>query len=264
MRHILAGLLFSAYFTILPGEAIAQVLLNTGYDHDVGTTYPAVGGVSSVQDKFWIKIASYEPNSASAPVDEAFVVQQSGSWWPAASNSQWIGPRAVVNSAGGVGGDFKGYRIFRKCFCLINAVGNHHIRFDVRADDNVQVWMNSVLNTLVGPQDGQFRYNDATPISVDVSGEGILQPGRNCLYVLVEDYGGGVAFNLVGEVSGALATPARGPDMEFGPCCNEVNGGNAQSASAPQPQISEGSQLEKGSSFPQENSTELGPVDKSL
>jgi hypothetical protein len=144
---------------------------------------------------------------------------------------------------------------------LIDAVPEHRIQFSVRADDNVQVWMNGIANELVAPQYGRFRSTDATPIQVNQPGQDFLVPGRNCLYVMVEDTAYITGFNLQGRVTGALATPASGVGMDFSPCCDEVNGGSANAAAPVSPSSLSAAEAELVSRMQEQFSNRKAPTE---
>lgn len=76
---------------------------------------------------------------------------------PTTFPSQWIGPRPVVASSPGSSATFPAYSLFRKCFCLMPGFSNPRVSFSIRGDDTVQVWLNNVTNTLVGPATGNWN-----------------------------------------------------------------------------------------------------------
>jgi hypothetical protein len=188
--------------------------LNTGYDYSNYNAYPVALGI---QDNYWINIASY-PLTTSA-VAPAFVVPATN-WALAYANSTWINNRNVSTSVTGVDPSNPGYTLYRKCFCLNSGYSNPVISFTARADDNLQIWLNSLVNTLLPPQFGQFN---AGGVSFSTSNPGLFHAGKNCIYALVEDtYGGQTGFNLVGTVSanGLAPLPAVGVDQTFSCGCN--------------------------------------------
>lgn len=218
------------FVVALSSPSLGQVSLNTGYNHTNFTVYPAPTGTLSTpadRDNFWIKIASYEPPAGTVAVAPAWVLNPSPAPWVAPfPNSRWIGPLNSVFSAGagGTGGTNPvrpAYSIFRKCFCLATLQANQSptLSFQIRADDYVHVWLNSHLNTLVGPVMGNSS-GGLLP-SGSTSNPAMFRAGRNCLYVLVEDYfGGHMGFNLTGSVTGPGVLPwaAAGVESIFQPC----------------------------------------------
>jgi hypothetical protein len=110
-----------------------------------------------------------------------------------------------------------GYTIFRKCFCLMS-FSQARLAFDVRGDDNLTIWLNTTLNTLVPATSG--RWNLPSPISFATTDQSKFRIGVNCLYVLLEDTGGNMGFNLRGSVSayGLMPMPASGTGASFAPC----------------------------------------------
>lgn len=202
--------------------AAAALPLDTGYNH--ATFAPYVPG--STSDNYWIKIASYDPSLPSVPVAPASIIN--GVTPVAGPNAQVLGPNPWA-SLGGTHISKKGYSLYRKCFCLLTTQGAS-LNFNVRGDDIVQVWLNSVQYTLAGPQIGNF-WTGSTPIQSLPSNEGMFLKGRNCIYVLLEDYWGATHFSLSGQVIGPGVMPmaAEGVEMVFKPChCPE-----SQAAGAP-------------------------------
>jgi hypothetical protein len=215
------------------GTALAQLPLNTGYNHGSFAPYavPATPP-STIADNYWIKIASYEPPSGSTTVSPAFVLNHNWAPWappmtttltspPAAS--AWIGPRPVATSSPGTSSSNPAYSLFRKCFCLMRGFTNPRLSFQIRADDNVQVWLNSVTQTLVGPILGNQNASVGPARSGSTQDPKMFREGRNCLYVLLEDNfppPGHMGFNLAGAVSanGLMPVAGAGVDVSFAPC----------------------------------------------
>lgn len=209
------------------------VPLNTGYDHSTFSLYPNPGSISSVQDKYWMNIASYPPTSPN--VAPSFAIQKHASWQPPQSiiisgftvGSHWISARNTNASAPGTSEQKPSYTIFRKCFCLQPGFKEAQLKFNVRADDNIQVWLNTQVNQVLAPVFG--NPNGTTPLSASTK-KGFRE-GRNCLYVLLEDtFFGSMGFNLVGEVSaygGLVEQPAQGDPPVDSPCCSQPKPGGA-------------------------------------
>ena len=202
-----------ATMLLLSTLATGQVILNTGYNHSSFSPYPPPAPVSTTQDQYWINIASY-PTLPTAP---AWVIQKAGGWALPFAATNWIGPRNTYASASGVNPNNPGYSIFRKCFCLLP--GYNNVKLDLkqlRADDTVQVWLNSQLNQVLAPSWGNFS---GTPLSASTASG--FRVGPNCVYVLVEDiYGGAMGFDLEGSVTGngVMPVPAAGVNQSFEPC----------------------------------------------
>jgi hypothetical protein len=191
--------------------AAAALPLDTGYNH--GTFAPYLPG--STTDNYWIKIASYDPSLASVPVAPASIIN--GVTPVAGVGAQVLGPNPWA-ALGGTHISKKGYSLYRKCFCLLSTQGAS-LGFNVRGDDIIQVWLNSVQYTLAGPTVGNF-WTGSLPVTSLPSNEGMFLKGRNCIYVLVEDYWGATHFSLSGQVTGPGVMPmaAEGVDMVFKPC----------------------------------------------
>jgi hypothetical protein len=225
----------------LSGTALAQTTLplSTGYDHGTFSLYGVPSGSATVSDNYWIKIASYEPPATSVPVAPAFVIAPDGGWAPAMNiapfGSRWIGPMPTKSSAAGVNSNTQGYSIFRKCFCLMPGYQNPQMSFSVRGDNKIQVWFNSISNTLATASNN-FGFGSSPAQSAPVNA-GMFKTGLNCVFVLLEDGGGAVGFNLSGTVSAMGLMPVAGSGTgnppSFGPCsCNFRTGGLPNVAAA--------------------------------
>ncbi len=206
---VLATVLLASNLTL----ATTTLKLNTGYNHSGFSAYPAVTGTP---DNYWINIASYP--TTSPPVGPSFVLNILGTpWLPPFSTTNWIGPRPTAASAPGTSPDNPAYTIFRKCFCLLPGYKEAKLTISrVRADDTIQVWLNSQVNQVIGPSWGNWSWG--TPLSGSTK-QG-FRVGKNCLYVLVEDFRGHMGFDLLGDVTadGLLPMPAAGTSQSFEPC----------------------------------------------
>lgn len=217
-----------AALLLLSNFAIGQttVPLNTGYNHSIFSPYLPVTGPSNTPDQYWINIASYP--AAGAPVGPAWVIQSV--WAAAFPGTNWISARNTFVSPAGTNPSNPAYTIFRKCFCLLPGYKAAKLSIQVRADDTVQVWLNSQLNQVIAPSWGNFN---GTPVPGSINTG--FRVGKNCLYVLVEDvYGVAMGFDLVGSVSatGLLPMPAAGTGQSFEPCaCREGASGVAGATS---------------------------------
>lgn len=199
--------------------AFGQVVLNTGYNHSAFSAYLPPAPVSTTQDQYWINIASY-PTLPTAP---AWVIQKAGGWAFAFPNTNWIGPRTTFASATGTNTENPSYTIFRKCFCLLPGYNSVKLSLSqIRADDTIQIWLNSQVNQVLAPSWGNLN---GVPLSAGTSNG--FHVGKNCVYVLVEDYyGGAMGFDLVGSVqgNGVLPLPAAGVGQSFEPCACRSQG----------------------------------------
>lgn len=210
-----------AALLLLSNSANAQttVPLNTGYNHSIFTPYAPVFGPSNTLDQYWINIASYPPTTT-PPVWPAFVIQSA--WVPPLPGTNWISARNTWASGAGVNPDNPGYTIFRKCFCLLPGYKDAKLSFELRADDSIQVWLNTQTNQVLAPTWG----NHSGPTLKAGTDRG-FRVGKNCIYVLLEDYyGGAMGFDLLGSVSafGLLPTPAAGTGQSFEPCACKSQG----------------------------------------
>lgn len=197
-------------------SALTVARLNTGYDHANFAPYATVTTpVSGTPDSYWINIASYPPTNPAAPTP-AWVLKYPGpSWLPAIPGTHWIGPRKNVNSDANTSATDPGYTIFRKCFCLLPKFTQASLTVTMRADDTVQVWFNSQLNVVLSPQHGHF--DNPAPLTSPPSSPAWFRVGRNCIYVLVEDTGGWMGFDLDGTIqaNGLMEIPSIGPAGKF-------------------------------------------------
>jgi hypothetical protein len=138
-------------------------------------------------------------------------------WAPAFANTNWIGARNRAISPAGTTPDNPAHTLFRKCFCLLPGYKEAKLTItSARADDTIQVFLNSQLNQVIAPSWGNWN---GTPLT-GATKQG-FRVGRNCLYVLVEDFTGHMGFDLVGDVTayGLLPTPAAGTaGTSFKPC----------------------------------------------
>lgn len=210
-----ASMLLAAVLLLVPGSGtLAQTPLNTGFDHATGAPYPTVPTLTSgIPDDYWINIASYPP-VVPTPAS-SWVLQHPGPVWKQSlPGTHWISALTTAGSPGTTGDP--AYTLFRKCFCMLPQYTQPRIQFVVRADDTIQVWFNTQLNVLLPPSWGNF--NQVALASVP-SKPSWFRPGPNCLYVLVEDYGGLMGFDMKGEIQafGLVPGAAAGASQQF-PC----------------------------------------------
>ncbi|HEX7241085.1 MAG TPA: hypothetical protein VF263_12505 [Longimicrobiaceae bacterium] len=203
---------------VAPAGAQTIVPLNTGYNHAVFTPYGPAGIPSVIKDNYWINIASYPPTAP--PVAPSWVLPVSPSWVPAFPNTRWIGARNTTSSPPGTSVQNPAYSIFRKCFCLLPNFKNASLKFQVRADDQIQVWFNTVLNVALPPTVGNWS---GSPLSSKPSAPNWFRVGMNCIYVLVEDTGGHMGFDMAGTIQadGLSPLPAFGVDRTFDCPCRD-------------------------------------------
>jgi hypothetical protein len=218
VRFISTFFLFLNLSSWANGQTV--VPLNTGYNHSNSSVY-TVGQ----QDNYWINLASSLPT----PAGPAYVVQWVPPWQPdlpafiypgpvPVPATKWINARNTINS--NVDPVTKtGYSLYRKCFCLMSFTQAKLVA-DIRGDDNLTVWLNTVLSTLLPAQQGHYS---GPVLQFSTTDQSKFHMGVNCLYVLVEDGGGYTGFDLRGYVSayGLMPMPAAGTAASFEPCgCN--------------------------------------------
>lgn len=207
---VLVALLLTSSFAM----GSTTMPLNTGYNHSIFQPYAAVFGPSTTLDQYWINIASYPTTSPA--VWPAYVIQPHSVWAPALPGTNWISARNTFTSGAGVNPENPGYTIFRKCFCLLPGFKDANLSLRVRADDTIQIWLNTQTNQVLAPSWGNLN---GTPLSASTT-KG-FRVGKNCVYVLLEDYYyGAMGFDLLGSVSadGLLPVPAAGVGQSFEPC----------------------------------------------
>lgn len=237
-RNLLAAVL--ALFVLNQmAAASTTVPLNTGYNHSVFSPYPTVNTIPSpptARDNYWINIASYP--TTPQPVGPSWVLRQQFGWAAPFPGTNWISAWNTPASQPGVNGSNPAYTIFRKCFCLLPGFRDARLRFRVRSDDSIQIWFNTQLNQLLPPSAPNFAVNN--PVWSGGTEKG-FRVGKNCVYVLLEDLGGSMGFDLEGSVTaeGLLPTPAAGVQQSFAPCsCN--TGPGAVPAPAPAMDVLQG------------------------
>jgi len=205
--------------------------LNTGYNHSIFLPYPSVSNpTSTTNDNYWLNIASYPPTTPQPA--SSWVLKYPGSAWsPALPSTNWISARPTVASPPGTTSNNPAYTIFRKCFCLLPNFTQPAAAFTLRADDTVQAWFNSQLNVMLPPSPGHFN----GPVLASLSSKPAwFHAGRNCIYVLVEDFGGYMGFDLNGTIqaNGLMPLPAAGADQEFQCQCTTPTAGSSEPARA--------------------------------
>lgn len=185
--------------------ASTTVNLDTGFNHATGGYFP-VGST----DPYWQVISKY-PSQAPLPVSPANVVPSSG-WLLTGlpAGARWISGFIGGTSPSSTGKYDPGYTIYRKCFCVMpealaqTAVQGSGLNLNavLRADDNVQVWLNNMLTgQLLSPiiQTGQWSWGNGISVRARTAA---FRPYVNCVYVLVEDdQGGRTGFSMTGSVS---------------------------------------------------------------
>jgi hypothetical protein len=214
------------------GSATIAVALpiDTGYNNGVFAWYPSPPlspNTSSQPDNYWIDIASYP----TIPVSPSYVLNHSwGPWVVPISNSRWIGPRNKAASAPGTTPSNPAYTIFRKCFCLEPNFNTASLSFSLMNDNSAEVWLNTVTNVLFGPAVGSAT----SPVAVTATAAqlGYLHAGTNCMYVLLEDTGGSMGFDLAGSLNAIGLDPyaAYGVDQTFPCACGRKPGPTRASA----------------------------------
>ncbi|HEX2076875.1 MAG TPA: hypothetical protein VHG08_04175 [Longimicrobium sp.] len=197
--------------------------------------YPPAG-----VDNYWINIASY-PTSG-PPIGPSRILPVAPPWaqpfpFPLPLQTRWISAWPTFFSPPNTSVQNPAYTIFRKCFCLSPNFKNASLSFRVRADDNIQVWFNTILNTALAPTIGNWSPNLAPRVSLP-STPNWFRVGRNCIYVLLEDFGGHMGFDMEGTIQadGLAEQPAAGVAQTF-PCACGDSIKHPQAAAAEEQQV---------------------------
>ncbi|MEA2787168.1 MAG: hypothetical protein QOF71_3272 [Candidatus Eremiobacteraeota bacterium] len=221
IRNAARAIALAVSFVAVNGAIASALPIDTGYDYTNYAPYPAAPGnpaPSSITDKYWINIASFP----TIPVSPAYVIDPNLAWltYP---GSRWIGPRNVWNSNATTNNPY--YSIFKKCFCLAPHFNSASLSFRVRNDDNMQIWLNTVLDTLIGPIPGNYNSGGASVVATQ-SQLSYLHAGKNCIYALLEDTGTAMGFDLTGNfnANGLYPYAAAGVDGTF-PCACDAHPG---------------------------------------
>lgn len=220
-----AKLLLAAFLCTVPvaAKATTTTPLNTGYNHGIFAPYAPFSGPGNVADNYWINIASYP--TTNPPIGSSWVLPQGG-WAVPFPNTHWISAWKTSAGPSGLTPQYPAYTIFRKCFCLSPNFKNATLSFRMRADDHFQVWFNSILNVALPPTPSN-HWPGATVAASLPSAPSWFKTGRNCIFVLLEETGGHMGFDLLGSIQadGLAEQPAFGPAQTFGcPCGDSIQG----------------------------------------
>ena len=133
--------------------ATTTVPLNSGYNHWWGTTYgtlPSPAGLPKQED-YWINV------STAGNFIPSFAITKHPAWANPGGLSTWVNFQNTANSIPGTNPSNPRYFIYRKCFCLLQGYSKPVIKFTIRADDSVAVWLNTITNPVINPSPGNFR-----------------------------------------------------------------------------------------------------------
>lgn len=212
-------LLAAAAALSISSAATAQTTmsLNTGYNYGTFNLYaqPVGMGPSAIRDNYWIKIATNDP---SPPVGPAWVYNPAVvAPWSTLPGARWVGPAPTPTTGFPASASNPAFYIYRKCFCLMPGYQNPTLRFQLRADNESNAFLNSITNVLVPPSPSSFA---GAPITSNPTNPGMFRTGLNCVYVLVQNTGGPTGFNLAGTVTatGLMPNAGAGANNSFAPC----------------------------------------------
>jgi hypothetical protein len=196
--------------------ALGQTVLplNTGFNHSTGSIY--LGGA----DNYWINLATSPPTSP--PTAPSWVIPHQPPWLQPMPPVTGIPGTNWISAWNTIGGQVDpvtkiGTSLFRKCFCLMS-FKDARLEFDIRADDNIIVYLNTALNIIIPSSPGQHA--NPVPLSAVTTDQTKFRIGINCLYVFLEDTGGYMGFNLRGTMRafGLMPMLAMGTETSFAPC----------------------------------------------
>lgn len=175
-----------------------SLLISTGWDPYNGTLHNA-GDYTT----FWQVVADPSPNTTEPR--PASVITPHSAWDGPLGTSRWISSYPSANN------DTNGTYTFQTCFCVKEGARNVRLIFDILADDRARVYVNGVP---VGstPLSWAFQ-NPATHIDTNITG--IIQPGRNCIRVEVDNTNSvAMGLNMHGRIT------ADGIGLEKSVCCD--------------------------------------------
>lgn len=153
--------------------------ISTGVD-DNGNILPL-----NVNDDSWTVIS--EPPPVGTLPRPAVTIPPNAAW-NTIPGTRWIS----ANQTGP-----NGTYIYELCFCLDKRYSNPVLTMALRADDEIDVFLNG--NLVASPPAGTF--NDPNPFGISVINPAFFQAGENCIQVVVRNTGGVVTgFNLQGSV----------------------------------------------------------------
>lgn len=203
--------------------ATSQVLLDTGYDHVLGTTLP-IGSI----DARWIVVQ--DPTANTAEPRPATVIQKNAAWRNPEPGSQWIS--GYPTSAQTLNGTY----VFETTFCLRPGavLSQCSLQIGMRADDACRAYLNGTLI-----HTGQaFGAPIMTTSTYALTSTGLI--GTNVLRVEVDNlFSVAMGLNLKATVFAAPNNTAEKPE-----CCsgrgalqgmkyNDLNGNGQRDAGEP-------------------------------
>jgi hypothetical protein len=228
----------AALFALGSSAMAVGLPIDTGYNYSpVFAPYalPPLNVASTIVDNYWINLSSFPQTTPLSPFP-SYVLRHNGfaaPWAVPMPGSNWIGPRNKNTSATGTTSSNPAYTIFRKCFCLEQGFNSASLSFRVMNDNDIQIWLNTQFNPLLGPTLTSW----ATPSSLITSTPAqlkYLHAGTNCLYALLEDDGGVMGFDLSGtfNANGLYPDPAVGIDQTFRCPCTQGPAGRMAAPAA--------------------------------
>lgn len=150
MAAVFALLVFNSF-------AIGQLQLGTGFDNTLTVQAPYPNpplALSNQQDNYWINIATFPTTTPAVGPTWVLRSPQTGWFSVLLPSSRWISAWPTAASPSVTSASNPGYTIFRKCFCLLPGYQNPNLNFRVRADNQINAYLNTTLNQVLTPAPG--------------------------------------------------------------------------------------------------------------
>jgi hypothetical protein len=195
---------------------VNSLSLNTGINPINGTLL-SLGS----PDPGWTVIA--DPSSTTVEPRPAVVLTDPPTTaWGTISGSQWIGAQSTADN------DFGDY-YYQRCFCLRDGFARAVLNFQMRADNQADVYLNKILaqiqsSTPPAPilhgADGDF-WSSVNPDVLSPAVTQGFQFGRNCLIVKVHNEGSYTGLDFAGTIT--AAGPSGNVNGLYAPACCQTD-----------------------------------------
>jgi hypothetical protein len=166
-----------------PGGTALVANLNTGYDQSTSTLLPFGTLPGGTNDDDW-KVGE-QPAKVIISPHPVWAAPLDLSRWISVNPDRGLSPGATTIS-------------FERCFCLGAGARDVTLDLQARADNEATVLLNG--QNLGGPGGA---HNSATPLSIrrtGAVGDGLFVEGRNCLRIVVTDFGVVTGLDVAGSV----------------------------------------------------------------
>jgi hypothetical protein len=172
--------------------------LNTGIYQLTGELVPLGGYCSN-----WRVVADPSPNTAEPRPSSSIAVYPG--WADPLPNSRWISSYPTAAN------DTNGTYTFETCFCVKEGATNPRLHLELLADDRAKCYLNGQF---IGQTALSYAFHNP-PAIIDTNIAKLIQPGRNCLRIEVENTNS-VAMGL--DVNGYVVSDGVG--YEKPNCCD--------------------------------------------